>query len=187
MTPRGEEGIAELAEILVFDQPLDGTAQQVVDLARSSLASCVGVGVQLIDRDGQSARVFTDARSSKFDALQEALGDGPCVECLRDRGRHDLEPVTSDERWPSFGPSSRRAGLIACFALPLVARGDFIGALNLYAWPLVGFAGWDREHCTTFARHASMLLGSAQAYARTKTAITELEAQLIAIPSSREP
>lgn len=179
MTARGEEGIAELAEIRVFDKPLDGTVQLVVDLARSSLASCDGVGVQLIDRDGQGARVFTDARSSKFDALQKALDDGPCVECLRDGGRHDLEPVTSDERWPSFGPSSRRAGLIACFALPLVARGKFIGALNLYAWPIVGFAGWDRGHCATFARQASVLLASAQAYGRTQAVIADLEAQLL--------
>jgi GAF domain-containing protein len=174
---------AGLAEILVFDKPLDGTAQHVVELARTSLAHCDGVGMQLVDRDGQSARTFTDARSSELDALQEALDDGPCVESLRTGEVRHLEPVTSDERWPSFGPSAREAGLIACLALPLIARDELIGVLNLYAWPVVGFAGWDNRDCRSFARHASSLLASAREYARTQVTIAELDAELAAIPT----
>jgi GAF domain-containing protein len=175
------EGLGQLSEIRVFDKPLGGTAQDVVDLARSSLAHCDGVGIQLLDHDGVGARAFTDARTFELDALQAELDDGPCLMCLRDGEHHDLEPVTSDERWPSFGPSARRAGLIACSAMPLVARGEHIGALNLYAWRVGGFAGWDRGQCNTFARHASSLLGSAQAYARTQLLIAELEARLAAL------
>lgn len=93
--------------------------------------------------------------------------------------------MASDERWPSFAPSARRAGLVACFALPLVTRGELIGVLNLYAWPSVGFAGWDRRHCGTFAHHASQLLASAQAYARTQVLIEELEARLASIPGTQ--
>jgi GAF domain-containing protein len=127
---------------------------------------CDGVGMQLVDRNGLSARVFTDTRSSQLDALQDRLDDGPCVEALRTGELYDLEPVTSDERWPSFGPSARQAGLIACLALPLIARGELIGVLNLYAWPVGGFAVWDRQHCRVFARQASIFLASAQVYAR---------------------
>lgn len=110
-----------------------------------------------------------------------------CVECLRDAERHDLEPVTSDERWPRFGPSSRRVGLIACVALPLVAHGEHIGVLNLYAWPAVGFAGWDRRQCGTFARRASNLLASARAYERTQALVATLEARLASIPALNRP
>jgi GAF domain-containing protein len=175
------EGVGELSEIRVFDKSLRGTAQDVVDLARSSLDHCDGVGIQLLDHDGLGARAFTDARSLELDALQDELDDGPCVECLRTGELHDLEPVTSDERWPRFAPSARRGGLIACLALPLVPRGELIGALNLYAWRVGGFAGWDRRHCNTFARHASSLLGSARAYAGTQLLIAELEARLAAL------
>jgi GAF domain-containing protein len=175
---RPYEGITQLAGIVVFDKPLGGTAQEVVDLARRSLNHCDGAGMQLLERHGLSARVSTDTRSSQFDALQDDLDDGPCVECLRTGAFHDLEPVTSDERWPSFAPSARRVGLVACLALPLIAGGDLIGTLNLYAWPLGGFAGWDREHCKTFAQHASLSLASAQAYARTQVLIADLRARL---------
>lgn len=178
---RDGNGLTRLAEILVFDKPLDGTAQDVADLARSSLDHCDGVGMQLVDRNGLGARVFTDTRSSRLDALQDELDDGPCVECLRTGELYDLEPVTSDERWPSFGPSARAAGLIACLALPLIADGRLIGTLNLYAWPVGGFPGWDRPHCATFARHASVSLASAQAYAHTQVVIAELEEQ-VALP-----
>jgi GAF domain-containing protein len=173
-----EGGISELSRILVFSKSLGGTAQDVADLARSSLSQCDGVGMQLVDRDGLSTHVFTDTRSSDFDTLQEELDDGPCVQCLRTGEWHDLEPVTSDERWPSFGPSSRQVGLIACLALPLIAQDELIGTMNLYAWPINGFAGWNRRHCDAFAKQASISLASAQAYARTKVLIAELEQRI---------
>ena len=183
--PEDEQGLAQLSEILVFEQPLGGTAQDVVDLARNSLGQCDGVGIQVLDAGGAGARATTDARSLDLDALQDELDDGPCVESLRDGLRHDLEPVTSDERWPRFGPSARRVGLIACVALPLVAHGEHIGVLNLYAWPAVGFAGWDRQECGTFANRASNVLSSARAYERTQALIAKLEARLAAIPGTR--
>jgi GAF domain-containing protein len=182
--PEDAEGFARLSEIRVFEKPLGGTAQDVVDLARDALGQCDGVGVQVLDDGGAGARRTTDARSFDLDALQNELDDGPCVECLRDGERHDLEPVTSDERWPRFGPSARRVGLIACAALPLVAHGEHIGVLNLYAWPTVGFAGWDRRQCDSFAHHASNLLSSARAYERRRALIAQLEARLAAIPGT---
>ncbi|HMG25762.1 MAG TPA: GAF and ANTAR domain-containing protein [Acidimicrobiia bacterium] len=177
MTP-GEGGRTQLSEILVFEKAFDDTAQDVADLALSSLEQCDGVGMQLVDADGLSTRFFTDARSSRFDALQEQLDEGPCVACLRTGELHDLEPITSDERWPSFAPPARRAGLIACLALPLVARGVLIGALNLYAWPVVGFPGWDRQTARNFAARASISLASARVYARTQVIIAELRARV---------
>jgi GAF domain-containing protein len=142
------------------------------NLARDSLGHCDGVGIQVLAVDGVATRATTDSRSLDLDTLQDRLDDGPCVESLRDGERHDLEPVTSDERWPSFAPSARRAGLVACFALPLVAHGELIGVLNLYAWPAVGFAGWDRRQCAMFAGHASHLLASARVYARKSASQT---------------
>jgi GAF domain-containing protein len=180
--PDDSLGVGRLSEIRVFEKPLGGTAQDVVDLARDSLGHCDGVGIQVLETRGVGVRATTDSRSFDLDALQDELDDGPCVECLRDGERHDLEPVTSDERWPSFAPPARRIGLIACAALPLVAHGELIGVLNLYAWPAVGFAGWDRQQCASFARHASNVLASSRAYARTQALIAELEAQLAAVP-----
>ncbi len=184
--PEDAEGLARLSEILVFEKPIGGTAQDVVDLARDALDQCDGAGIQMLEDGNVSVRVTTDARSFDLDALQDRLDDGPCVESLRDGEHHDLEPVTSDERWPRFGPSARGVGLIACAALPLVAHGEQIGVLNLYAWPAVGFAGWDRRQCGFFADRASNVLSSARAYERRQALIGRLDAELAAIPS-REP
>jgi GAF domain-containing protein len=177
VTPE-EGGRTQLSEILVFEKPFDDTAQDIADLALSSFDQCDGVGMQLVDTDGQSTRVFTDVRSSQFDALQQQLDEGPCVACLRTGELYDLEPITSDERWPSFAPSARGAGLIACLALPLIAKGAVIGAMNLYAWPVVGFTGWDRQGCRSFAAEASISLASARAYSHAQALIVELRARL---------
>ncbi len=156
--PDDAGGLARLSELLVFEKPLVGTVQNVVDLARTSLSQCDGVGIQVLEGDAVGTRATTDSRSLELDTLQDELDDGPCVACLRDGERHDLDPVTSDERWPGFGPLARRTGLIACAAFPLIAYNELIGVLNLYAWPAVGFAGWDRRQCGTFARRASHVL-----------------------------
>jgi GAF domain-containing protein len=182
--PEEARGLARLSDILIFEKPLGGTAQDVVDLARRWLRECDGVGIQILEAGDVVTRATTDSRTFDLDALQDQLDDGPCVQSLRDGEHHDLEPVTSDERWPRFAPLARRAGLIACEAVPLVARGEHIGVLNLYAWPTVGFSGWDRQKCDSFARRASQLLASARAYTRTQVRIAELEAQLAAIPAT---
>jgi hypothetical protein len=57
--------------------------------------------------------------------------------------------------------------------------------LNLYAWPAVGFAGWDRRQCGMFAGRASQLLASARVYARTQVRIAGLEARLASIPGTQ--
>src|SRR5262245_897310 len=174
----GEGRRTRLSEIIVYEQPFDDTAQDIADLARRTVEYCDGVGLQLLDRNGVGAHVFTDARSSQLDALQEQFDEGPCVSCLRTGELHDLEPVTSDERWPSFGPSARDAGLIACLALPLVARGVLIGVLNLYAWPVVGFIGWDRQRSRTIAAGAAIPLARAHPYPHTQVIIAELRARV---------
>jgi GAF domain-containing protein len=178
--PSEEGAMTELSEMRVFDKPLDGTVQAVVDLARRSLDHCDGVGIRLLDRNGVSARVFTDTRSSQFDALQDELDDGPCIECVRTRTLCDLGPITPENRGPSFARSARDAGLIACLGLPLVVDGEVIGALNLYGWPVGEFGGWNRQHCTDFAEQASISLANALAYARTQVVIVGLEAELAA-------
>jgi GAF domain-containing protein len=182
--PEDAFGLDRLSEILVFEKALGGTAQDVVDLARDSLGQCDGVGIRVLEDDGDGIRVATDPRSYDLDALQDELDDGPCVECLRDGMSHDLEPITSDERWPTFAPLARRSGLIACAAIPLRVRDEQIGVLNLYAWPKVGFAGWDRQQCSVFAHRASNLLASARLYSRAQDLIGRLEARLAAIPGT---
>lgn len=177
MSP-GEGRRTELSEILVYEKSFADTARDIADLAVSLFDECDGVGMQFLQAGGPNTWVSTDARSSQLDALQEQFDEGPCVACLRTGELHDLEPVTSDERWPSFAPSARDAGLTACLALPLVAKGVQIGVLNLYAWPMVGFVGWDRKRCSAFADRASISLASAQAYADTQVIIAELRARV---------
>jgi transcriptional regulator with GAF, ATPase, and Fis domain len=174
------EGLAQLSEIRVFEMSVQEAAQEVVDLAPTSLDHCDGASMQLVDPSGLVARVSTDPRSSQLDTLQDELDTGPCVQCLRTGALQEFEPVTSDERWPEFAPTARRAGLIACLALPLLARGLLIGVLNLYAWPLGGFAGWDRPRCRIFAHYTAILLANAQAHARMQDRIRELQADVAA-------
>ena len=167
-------------------QPLGGTAQDVVDLARTSLDQCDGVGIQVLEDDRVGVRATTDrpqlrSRHPPGRARRRPVRRVRCA--TASAMTSSPSRPTSDGR--GLRPPARRAGLIACWPCPLVAHDELIGVLNLYAWPAVGFAGWDRRQCGIFAHRASNLLASARVYARTQVLIAKLEGRLAAIPGTQ--
>jgi GAF domain-containing protein len=171
-------GVVALSRILVFTQPLIETLRDVARLARASLQACDGAGVQLIARNGLGPTASTDSRSHDLDTLQDELGEGPCYECLYTGQSRVFGPATPHDRWHRFARDATQQGLIGCLALPLDAGDEFIGVLNLYAWPTTPFLGWDRDNCDAFANQASIGLANAQAYSRIQGIIAELQADL---------
>jgi hypothetical protein len=79
----------------------------------------------------------TDDVSAKVEDLQLTLGEGPCVDCVRD-GTAVLIPDLaalgdfSIERWPAFIEGAGAAGVSAVFAFPLRIGAINIGAMDLY-------------------------------------------------------
>jgi hypothetical protein len=79
----------------------------------------------------------TDDVSAKVEDLQLTLGEGPCVDCVRD-GIPVLIPDLTErtdfsiERWPAFIEGAGAVGVRAVFAFPLRIGAINIGAMDLY-------------------------------------------------------
>jgi hypothetical protein len=79
----------------------------------------------------------TDDVSAKIEDLQLTLGEGPCVDSVRD-GAPVLIPDLaapsdfSTERWPAFIEGAGAVGVCAVFAFPLRIGAINIGAMDLY-------------------------------------------------------
>lgn len=101
--------------------------------------------VELLDIDGAALSVIYDGTvtrsfgasstvSRELDELQFTLGEGPCLDAVRD-SVPVLAPDLSDpasQRWPAFAGAAVERGVWAVLALPVAVASFPIGALDLY-------------------------------------------------------
>jgi hypothetical protein len=93
------------------------------------------VGMSVLTDTGQTViAAATDDLAVAMETLQVTLGEGPCVDAVRD-GRPVLLPDlarSGAERWPGLGRELLAAGVAASFAFPLQVGRIRLGALAIY-------------------------------------------------------
>lgn len=97
----------------------------------------------------------TDPLALEADRLQQQLGEGPTQHALTSSLWTSSADVSSDLRWPLYGPKVAASGLAAQIAAPLHTAAKIPVVLNLYsstsgAFDDLGVAG------TVFASHAAI-------------------------------
>lgn len=97
-----------------------------------------GAGISVVTREGERAVVCaTDERSAQVEDLQLTLGEGPCIDAIKNGSPvliPDLERPNgvAVERWPAFMGAAASAGVRAVFAFPLSVGAIHLGAIDLY-------------------------------------------------------
>ena len=104
----------------------------------AQLLGVSGAGISMVTVTGHRGIVCaTDEVSARIEDLQFTLGEGACVEAVKDgvpvmvNDLHEPGDVAV-ERWPAFMEGIAAAGVRAVFALPLRIGGVSVGALDLY-------------------------------------------------------
>ena len=115
---------------------LDRICHGVCDAA----TGCDAVGVTVVLDDRPHTAAYTTATTLEIDAVQYAVGDGPCLDAFRNQRENLVDLASSLERWPLFASEvAREDGVRTIFALPLASGGQVFGALNLYAYDVDAF------------------------------------------------
>lgn len=171
------QSLDRMPAFLLSEETLDQNLGPVAALARSSISGADGVGITL-KRDGAAV---TAAHSDEFvvdvDNHQFAAGHGPCLSAIEE-GHSFKVDTTPDERWPEFTARAAEANVSSVLSIPLHAGDGTIGALNIYGRAPHAFDDYSTESGARFARHAAVLLSSAQAYASTQRLADNLEIAL---------
>jgi GAF domain-containing protein len=136
--PGGDEAylrsIEDLLGLLLEDVPFQELLDQVVDLTARAVgaADAVAVTVERVDGRTDTAAASDDA-SRALDEVQRQLGEGPCVDAMRSGTTFVVRDLRVDERWsPELRRAAEEAELASVLAVPMVAAGGTIGALNLF-------------------------------------------------------
>jgi diguanylate cyclase (GGDEF)-like protein len=126
------KALAALARMATGEFTIDELLHDLCTVAARAL-DVDGAGV-MIKEPGGSLR-FIHAAPERFvdvESLQQVLQRGPCLESMRERKALVLEDITTTSRWPEFAGASATAGVRAVVAMPLLARGEAWGSLDVY-------------------------------------------------------
>lgn len=128
----GSLGSSRYARTLV--ERTEASADPATTLCQLAVATLrmSGAGLSLGRRDGLELVAVSDERSERIGAMEEAVGDGPCVAAFRSSARREGPDLLAGTEWPVFSHEAARSGVRAAFGFPLMAGDTCFGSMNLY-------------------------------------------------------
>ncbi|MGT2462493.1 ANTAR domain-containing protein [Sinomonas atrocyanea] len=171
-----QEALLECDDLQAF---LGRLTETVVGLLASRGADYCSVTLQRSRRGATIASSHPEA--SRWDELQYAADDGPCLEAARTGSAVCSPDLWSEQRWPVFVSQIRDRGPRSLMAAPIPLGGGAHAALNCYSVRRDAFAATDREELSAVASEASGALRIALRLA----AESELSSDLMAALDSR--
>jgi len=151
---------AEIARTLFVEPTVAGTLQRVVDFAQATVTGCDAASISLLTGGEVSTPVCSDPIALDIDRYQYEFGEGPCLDAITEEPMLYSEDLTSDVRWPRFGPLAVSLGMRSLLSCRL-SSDITLGSLNLYAKVPKAYGDIDRTKAIIFATHAGIALGAA--------------------------
>lgn len=148
------------------------TFQRIADRALEVIPPCDFVGITLRRKKEHPETIAsTSVQADRCDALQYELGEGPCLSALADDEAYLIRDVTSDERWPRWGPGAAALGVGSILSVRMADDQHTHGALNLYAQEKDAFSDDDVDLALVFASHAATAISATRLVGGLQTAL----------------
>jgi GAF domain-containing protein len=158
----------------VQSDPAEGlTVEAVIGHAKDVVPDADHVSITIRRKHGRFATLAsTSQKAELLDRLQYELEEGPCIEALEDADWFRSGDIERDPRWPRWGRRAGLAGGGSLCSIPLLARNERVGALNLYADRRGAFDEREVvEMASLYAVHVAYALSSARKLAGLEVAM----------------
>lgn len=154
--------VAGLQGLLLEPANATDAVRRLAEVARDLVPMATGAGVTLVDAQGvPTSTAVTDPVVEQLDALQYELGEGPCLTAWDTVTVQSVEDTTTELRWPDWALAAAAAGVRSVLSVPLVHRGEEIGAAKIYAAEPHAFTEHEEHLLQLLATAVSALLGCA--------------------------
>lgn len=152
--------MAEVSDTLHQPVAVPDLLNVIIRAARDNIPGVDHAGVSFTRTGGRIETVAsTDPIVREIDELQYSLREGPCVDAIQTRQQTWSSNLSTDPRWPRFGPAASELGIESQMGLALFDEPDMIGGLNLYASGVGAFSEETPHIAAVFATHAAHALG----------------------------
>ena len=150
--------LAEATRDLAVETDMDQALRLIIDLATDSVV-CEGASVTTRVAGGEFRTLApSDLRVRKADQLQYELNEGPCLSAAYESGIFLVDDLSTDQRWPRWGPFAAELGLQSILSVHLYTTKQSVGALNLYGTHEHRYSDLDVEIAKLVGAHASAAL-----------------------------
>lgn len=122
-------------------------------------ALCVAAGVTLVRANGTVVVVGTSLLGRQLEQAQWDLGQGPGLDAIRQLQVFNVACLVTTRSWPDFVPQAVSRGVRSSLAVPIVLRGQALGALDLYSFEPAAFDGTEQVGLH-FATEAAIALSA---------------------------
>lgn len=147
--------MAHLYEVLAGSDTVEDFLKDLARVAVDHIDSRVSCGLTA-QMEGRAVTIASsDDAAFELDQVQQTSGEGPCVEAIATGALVEINEPGDLAKWPAWRRTALKHGLHQAISLPMIARGEVIGAMNLYSTGGVPFTHEDREAAHTFATHAT--------------------------------
>lgn len=156
-----ESMMDELGGVPGSAEELEFYLNRLVAVVKAHVTQCDEVGVTVVVDERARTAAYTTALTLEIDAVQYAVGDGPCLDAYRNDRENRVDMAGAKERWPLFAARAQDLGMGALMALPLGSNGEVVGALNLYARDPRALDDLDATAVRMAARRCAEAIGAA--------------------------
>lgn len=155
--------VAAAARSIKRTQSVDETLLAIAEVARHSVPGFDQVGISTICRSGEGrTRAATGDLVLHLDHMQYSLGEGPCVDTLRESPVVSVPDMKQEQRWPRYVPAAVEAGLRSQLAVRLYLDDEgTLGGLNFYSTTSDEIHPEAEPTAELFAAHAAIALSHA--------------------------
>ena len=164
--------VADAARALADEPTLQQTLDRVVELAVSMVDGCESAGISLISRGRIDSPAVSDPLVARGDELQYELGEGPCLDAIREAPLVESGDIEADVRWPRWAPQvADELGVRSMLCVQLYTSETAHGALNMYATTRDAFGPDDHHLAATFAAVAAAAISAARTEEQLQSAV----------------
>lgn len=157
------DALTEAAETINRQHTLGETLDAIARATLTSVPGFTDVGISVMHRSGEiETMAGTGQVVWELDSIQYDLGEGPCVDSVREEHTVVVENARHDQRWPRYVPQAVQRGLRSQLAVRLYDDGKTLGGLNLYSTSSDTIDPDAVHGAELFAVHAAIALGHAQ-------------------------
>jgi GAF domain-containing protein len=148
--------MAELARSAAPPRDVNEVLASVTAAATEMLPGADTCGVLLIGKGGKFESLFgTSDLIYKLDALQEACGEGPCIEAALGELIVRTDDFATERRWPKYSSAVTELGIHSGMSFKLYTSATTAGALNLFGHQPGAFDAQSEVIGSVLAAHAA--------------------------------
>jgi len=172
-----DELASQFCEFARTVQQLEDPHQTLIEVVRAAVELVPGCDEGSISVVLGRRKVTSEAASgdlpSVVDALQEGLGEGPCLDAAYEHETVRVPDLANEQRWPRFSAAAVEAGALGMLSCQLYVEGDNLGALNLFSRRAFAFDDESEHVALLFSGHAAVAYAAAQQRAKlTRSVVT---------------